>query len=103
MYSEQSHAPAPGEATVDNSAGDALAAALPPAKAFAAVKIMAKGAEHTKNARPSTQAKHQAGQARKQRDGGGEKGDAARRPPGKRPPNHKGPWPPKPKPKEEKK
>ncbi|WP_084757225.1 RHS repeat-associated core domain-containing protein [Clostridium sp. DMHC 10] len=36
--------------------------------------------EHTNNARPSTEEKHQKGQTRKQRDSGGEKGDARRRP-----------------------
>lgn len=50
--------------------------------------------EHTKGARPSTQGKHEKGQARKNRDRGGEKGDANRNPPRKRPPDHKGPWPP---------
>jgi len=33
------------------------------------------GAEHTKNARPSTEQQHEVGQARKQRDRGGEKKD----------------------------
>jgi RHS repeat-associated protein len=42
-------------------------------------------AEHTKGARPSTD-----------KDRGGEKGDARRRPPRKRPPNWTGPWPPTP-------
>jgi uncharacterized protein RhaS with RHS repeats len=51
--------------------------------------------EHTKNARPSTKEKHEQGQARRDRDRGGEKGDARRGPPRKRPPGHKGPWPPK--------
>jgi RHS repeat-associated protein len=51
--------------------------------------------EHTDNARPSTEEKHQKGRARKKRDRGGEAGDARRRPPNKRPPNWKGPWPPK--------
>ena len=54
------------------------------------------GAEHTKGARPSTKGKHEQGQARKQRDRGGEKGDSSRAPPRKPPPGHKGPWPPKP-------
>ncbi|WP_238882331.1 DNRLRE domain-containing protein [Clostridium sp. YIM B02551] len=45
--------------------------------------------EHTNNARPSTQEKHQKGQTRKQRDSGGEKGDARRRPnPNKRRPQN---------------
>ena len=34
--------------------------------------------EHSKGARPSTKGKHQEGQARRQRDAGGEKGDARR-------------------------
>ncbi len=34
--------------------------------------------EHTNNTRPSTEPKHQKGQARRQRDQGGEKGDARR-------------------------
>lgn len=53
------------------------------------------GAEHTKNARASTKGKHEAGQARKKQDRGGEKGDRDRRAPRKPPPDHKGPWPPK--------
>lgn len=36
--------------------------------------------EHTKGARPSTKTKHQEGQARRQKDAGGEKGDARRTP-----------------------
>lgn len=52
-----------------------------------------KASEHTKGARPSTLSKHQKGQARKVRDRGGEKGE--RLPPRKKPPGHKGPWPPK--------
>ncbi|MFW1944968.1 RHS repeat-associated core domain-containing protein [Acinetobacter guillouiae] len=51
--------------------------------------------EHTNNARPSTLEKHEKVQSRKQADRGGEKGDQNRRPNNKRPPNHKGPWPPK--------
>lgn len=52
--------------------------------------------EHTKNARPSTKNKHQKGRARAKTDKhGGEKGDGRRSPYGKRPPNHRGPWPPK--------
>jgi RHS repeat-associated protein len=54
-------------------------------------------AEHRKGARPSTQGQHEAGQARGKMDRGNEKGDDARRPPRKRPPNHRGPWPPRPK------
>jgi hypothetical protein len=52
-------------------------------------------AEHNKGARPSTEEKHQEGQARRSRDRGGEKGDARRRPPRKPPNGWKGPWPPK--------
>lgn len=55
--------------------------------------------EHTKGKRPSTEGKHEEGQARKGRDKGGEKGDERRDPRGKRPDGHKGPWPP-PKPKD---
>lgn len=36
--------------------------------------------EHTKNSRPSTRGKHQAGQTKKSRNSGGEKGDARRTP-----------------------
>jgi RHS repeat-associated protein len=44
-------------------------------------------AEHTKGARPSTKGKHEKGQTRKNRDQGGEKGDARRKPnPNKRNP-----------------
>lgn len=50
-------------------------------------------AEHTKGARPSTLGKHQRGQSRRAVDRGGEKGESL--PPRKRPPNWKGPWPPK--------
>jgi len=58
-------------------------------------------AEHTSGARPSTAGDHEKGQARKGRDHGGEKGDAARqkngmwprKPPGGKTP--KGGWPPK--------
>jgi RHS repeat-associated protein len=50
--------------------------------------------EHTKNARPSTQGKHEKGKARKGIDRGGEKGDERRRPPRVRPPGWRGPWPP---------
>ncbi len=55
-------------------------------------------ADHTKDARPSTKDKHEAGQSRKNKDRGGEKGDARRRPPRKRPDGWKGPWPPPPPP-----
>jgi RHS repeat-associated protein len=50
-------------------------------------------AEHKKNARPSTQQKHQDAEARRDRDRGGEKGDKNRPPPRKKPKGHKGPWP----------
>ena len=50
-------------------------------------------AEHKKNARPSTFQKHQKGQTRGKQDREGSKG--MKNPPRKRPPNHKGPWPPK--------
>ncbi len=49
--------------------------------------------EHTKGARPSTKGKHEKGQARKNLDKGGEKGE--KNPPRRRPPDWKGPWPPK--------
>ena len=56
--------------------------------------------EHTSGARPSTEERHEDGQARRGRDRGGERGDARREKGGKqivprtRPPGHKGPWPP---------
>ena len=34
--------------------------------------------EHTRNARPSTQEKHEEGETRRRRDAGGEKGDKRR-------------------------
>jgi len=50
--------------------------------------------QHKKNARKSTQQTHEQGQARKRMDShGGEKGDARRWCPSKRPPGTKGPWP----------
>jgi RHS repeat-associated protein len=53
-------------------------------------------AEHTKGQRPSTEEKHEKGEARKGQDRGGEKADKeTRRPPRVRPDNWKGPWPPK--------
>jgi RHS repeat-associated protein len=55
-------------------------------------------AGHKKNARPSTAGKHEAGDARRGRDGGGEKADPGRLPPRKKPPGWKGPWPPPPPP-----
>jgi hypothetical protein len=51
--------------------------------------------DHSKNARPSTGDKHQAGQRRAGMEGGGEKGDKNRKPPRKRPDGWKGPWPAK--------
>ena len=51
--------------------------------------------EHTKGVRPSTEEKHEKGEARKTKDRGGEKGDFRRRPSRKPPPNHTGAWPPK--------
>jgi RHS repeat-associated protein len=51
---------------------------------------------HRKNRRPSTEQKHEEGTARKRIDRGREKGDKRRRPPRKRPPKWKGPWPPRP-------
>jgi hypothetical protein len=56
-------------------------------------------AGHKKNARPSTQEKHETGDTRRKRDQGGEKGDDRRRPPSKPPPGHRGPWPLPPEPK----
>jgi RHS repeat-associated protein len=52
-------------------------------------------AEHTKGKRKSTKEDHEAGDARRGRDRGGEKGDARRRPPRIRPDKWKGPWPPR--------
>jgi RHS repeat-associated protein len=49
--------------------------------------------EHTSNARPSTQGKHEKGQARKQQDREGSKGQ--KKWPRKPPANWKGPYPPK--------
>ena len=51
-------------------------------------------AEHEKNARQSTKDKHEKGNKRRKVDRGNEKGDKNRRHPRKRPPKHKGPWPP---------
>jgi hypothetical protein len=53
------------------------------------------GAEHTKGKRPSTEEQHEEGQARRNRDRGGEKGDVRRPPPRVRPHNWRGSWPPK--------
>ena len=53
-------------------------------------------AEHKSKSRPSTKPKHEEGQSRKAKDRGGEKGDARRDPPRRRPPDWPGgPWPPK--------
>jgi RHS repeat-associated protein len=54
------------------------------------------GSEHTSDPRPSTKGKHQKGADRKQTDRGGEKADANRRLPRRRPEGWKGPWPPQP-------
>ena len=68
--------------------------------AGAAVAAVGAGAyiiyNHSKDARPSTEQKHQDGEARNKRDRGGEKGDARRTPPRKRPDGWRGPWPPPP-------
>jgi RHS repeat-associated protein len=50
---------------------------------------------HKTGERESTREKHEAGEARRNKDRGGEKGDARRRPPRKPPNGWKGPWPPK--------
>jgi len=50
-------------------------------------------AEHTKNARPSTEGKHQYGTKRKLQDKGGEKADENRRYNRKRPLKYRGKWP----------
>ena len=52
-------------------------------------------AEHETNKTESNRNKHEEGQARKERDRGGEKGDKNRSPPRVRPENWKGPWPPR--------
>ncbi len=52
-------------------------------------------AGHSSGARPSTQGKHEEGDARRQQDRGGEKGDDRRDYPRRRPDGWKGPWPPK--------
>ena len=55
-------------------------------------------AEHTKNKTKSNKPKHEGGEARRARDGGGEKGDDKRGYP-RNPPggwkDWRGPWPPK--------
>ncbi|PTR22799.1 RHS repeat-associated protein [Luteibacter sp. OK325] len=51
-------------------------------------------AEHSKGKRKSTEAKHEKGNSRRDKDKGGEKADDSRRP-GRNPPSDwKGPWPP---------
>jgi len=50
---------------------------------------------HKTNQTPSNLPKHEKGDARKKQDRGGEKGDARRDPPRRRPPDWKGPWPPR--------
>ncbi len=52
------------------------------------------GEEHQEGARESTREKHEDGQARRQRDRGGERGDRNRRLPRRKPRGWKGPWPP---------
>jgi RHS repeat-associated protein len=49
---------------------------------------------HRKNKRKGNKEKHEKGDERRGKDQGGEKGDKERRPPRKRPPSHRGPWPP---------
>lgn len=62
--------------------------------AAAAIDLICTLKEHTSNPRPSNWDKHT-----KPRSGGPEKADDKRNPPRQKPPGHKGPWPPKPKPK----
>lgn len=52
------------------------------------------GKEHTSNARPSTKAKHQAGETAKVRSRGGERGDRNREHPRRKPEGWRGGWPP---------
>jgi hypothetical protein len=52
------------------------------------------GAPHKKSKRKSIKQKHEKGWATKRKSYGGEKGDAARPYPRKRPIGHKGAWPP---------
>ena len=61
--------------------------------ATAPTQTITQAKEHTKGARNSTKGKHESGQARKQQDREGSKGQ--RNPPRKRPDGWKGPWPPK--------
>ena len=65
-----------------------------PANASLALANYTLFAEHTKNARSSTEENHQKGQARQQQQREGSKGMT--QPPRIRPPGHKGPWPRKP-------
>lgn len=51
-------------------------------------------AGHQTGARESTKDQHEAGDARRKRDRGGEKGDDNRCPPRRKPQGWKGPWPP---------
>jgi hypothetical protein len=70
------------------------------AKYDATMSVVTVENAHKKGARPSTTQDHEQGEARKQRDRGGEAGDARRNKGGKpivprvRPDKHKGPWPP---------
>ena len=52
-------------------------------------------ADHRKNKRKSNKPRHERGNERRRRDQGGEDGDVRRRAPRRRPPGHKGPYPPK--------
>ncbi len=52
------------------------------------------GSEHRSGARPSTRERHQEGQARQNRDWGGERADDRRRAPRRPPSGWRGPWPP---------
>lgn len=54
-----------------------------------------KMAEHVSGKRNSTKEVHEKGKARNAKYYGGEKGDINRNPPRQKPPNHKGPWPPR--------
>jgi RHS repeat-associated protein len=76
--------------------GEDLADALYPESAVPLLPPVAMCAEHTKDARPSTEEKHEKGDRRRKKDRGGEKGDARRRPPNVRPKGWTGPWPPPP-------
>jgi RHS repeat-associated protein len=80
---------------VENYKGSEQQAAIESVVIVENNRILSMAKEHTQE-RPSTKDKHEEGQARRARDRGGEKGDARRRPPRKRPDNWKGPWPPPP-------